>query len=411
VRGVILAYLTGGPSHIDTLDPKPDAPKEIRGDFKTIATTVPGVRIAEHLPRLARILNQMTLIRSMRTTTVVHEMAAHRLFGGVTETPPGTGLAGSRRDRPHLGSLFAAAHPQTPGIPPSIVLPYRMNLGGRPYPGQDAGFLGARFDPWFVTGDPNASTFGPGNLALPDYLTLPRLRNRTNLLANLEGHRRRLDRRAASSSMDDLRRQAIGILTSSACRTAFEIGREDPRLRDRYGRTSMGQGLMLARRLIEAGVPMVQVNMGSPEMWDTHGDGFNQLKNNLLPQFERALFALQEDLTLRGLIDEVLVVATGEFGRAPRIGQPVPGGCGASQNGRDHWGNVYSILAFGAGVRRGQLLGASDRIGAYPATASYTPADLAANILQCLGVNPANTLRDDLGQSFPVNSGTLIPWN
>jgi hypothetical protein len=405
IRGVILAHLPGGMSHIDTLDPKPEAPQEIRGTFGTIPTAVAGVRFTEHLPRLADALAEMTVIRSMRTPTVVHEQAAHRLFSGVDQTPPGSTNAASRHDRPHLGSLVSWARPQAPGLPSAVVLPNTLRFTGN-YPGQNGGFLGGRFDPWFVIGDPNAANFGPGALSLHADNNLDRLAERESLLEAIDN----LERDAATSAMDSHHQAALGILTASTCRDAFDLSREHPSVRNRYGRNRMGQGLLAARRLVEAGVPLVQVNLGLTEVWDTHVGNFTRLRNQLLPPFDLALSALVEDLTQRGLRDDVLVVAASEFGRGPRIGQAVPGGCNAGPDGRDHWGSVFSILAFGAGVGRGQVLGASDRIGAYPASASYTPADLGASMLQALGIDPNMMLRDDLGQTYPINSGTPIPW-
>jgi hypothetical protein len=411
IRGVILAFCPGGPSHLETLDPKPDAPKEVRGSFTTIATKQPGVRIGEHLPRLARRLDRMTLVRSMRTTSPVHELAVHRLFGGVDETPPGTGVAASRFDRPHLGALVAAARPAPRSVPPAVVLPTRLTFQGATFPGQNAGFLGARFDPWHLVGDPTAAGFGPSELAPPAELSLDRLAGRARMLAAVEAQRRDLDRAAAVGHLDAFRRRAVELLASSACRDAFDLGREDPRVRDRYGRTLMGQGLLLGRRLVEAGVPLVQVNLGDSNVWDTHEDNFTRLKDVLLPPFDRAVSALVDDLEARGLLDEVLVIVTGEFGRTPRIGVPIKGGAGARPNGRDHWPGVFSLLAFGAGVARGQLLGASDRLAAHPASASFTPADLAATILPALGVDPGVQILDPLGRRFPVNSGSPIPWS
>lgn len=411
IRGVILAFCPGAPSHLETLDPKPDAPAEIRGSFATIATALPGVRLSEHLPALARCLDRVTLVRSMATTSPVHELAVHRLFGGVTETPANTGVAASRRDRPHLGALLAAARPAPRGLPSSVVLPTRLTFEGAVFPGQNAGFLGARYDPWHLVGDPTAPGFGPANLTLPEGLDRDRLRRRTTLLSLIDAQRRDLDRQAACSVLDEHRRKAISILTSPACRTAFDLEREEPRRRDRYGRTLMGQGLLLGRRLIEAGVPLVQVNLGDSNVWDTHTDNFTRLQNTLLPPFDRAVSALIDDLTDRGLREEVLVIVTGEFGRTPRIGMPIKGGAGATPTGRDHWPNVFSLLAFGAGVGRGQVLGASDRQAAHPASASYTPADLGANILRALAVPPEAEIHDMFGQPFRVNSGAPIPWN
>src|SRR5579884_3880853 len=226
-RGVILAFCPGAPSHLETLDPKPDAPAEIRGSFGTIATALPGVRLGEHLPQLAGRLDRVTLVRSMTTTSPVHELAVHRLFTGVTETPANTGVAASRRDRPHLGALVAATRPAPPGLPSAVVLPTRLTFEGATFPGQNAGFLGARHDPWHLVGDPTAPGFGPANLTLPEGLDLARLRRRTTLLAVVDAQRRQLDRQAAD--LDERRRQAVALLTSTACRDAFDLAREDPR--------------------------------------------------------------------------------------------------------------------------------------------------------------------------------------
>jgi uncharacterized protein (DUF1501 family) len=409
-RGVILAFCPGAPSHLETLDPKPDAPVEIRGSFGTIATALPGIRLSEHLPQLARRLDRVTLVRSMTTTSPVHELAVHRLFAGATETPANTGVAASRRDRPHLGALVAAAHPAPPCLPSAVVLPTRLTFEGAVFPGQNAGFLGARYDPWHLVGDPIAPGFGPDSLMLPEGLDLARLRQRNTLLDLVDAQRRALDQQAACAVLDEHRRQALAILTSSACRNAFDLEREETRRRDRYGRTLMGQGLLLGRRLIEAGVPLVQVNLGESNVWDTHTDNFTRLKDILLPPFDRAVSALIDDLTERGLMEEVLIVVTGEFGRTPRIGMPIKGGAGATPTGRDHWPGVFSLLAFGSGVARGQVLGASDRHAAHPASASYTPADLGATILRFLGVKPDTEIRDMFGQPFLVNTGSPIPW-
>jgi hypothetical protein len=347
----------------------------------------------------------------MTTTSPVHELAVHRLFAGVTETPANTGVAASRRDRPHLGALLAAARPAPRGLPTSVVLPTRLTFEGAVFPGQNAGFLGARYDPWHLVGDPTAPGFGPDSLTLPEGLDLSRMRQRSALLSLVDAQRRDLDQQSACTVLDEHRRKAISILTSPVCRNAFDLEREEPRRRDRFGRTLMGQGLLLARRLIEAGVPLVQVNLGDSNVWDTHTDNFTRLKNILLPPFDRAVSALIDDLTERGLMEEVLVVVTGEFGRTPRIGMPIKGGAGATPTGRDHWPGVFSLLAFGAGVRKGQVLGASDRQAAHPASASYTPADLGANILGVLGVKPDAEIHDMFGQPFRVNAGTPIPWD
>jgi hypothetical protein len=412
---VILAFCTGGISQLDTFDPKPNAPVEVRGEFGTIATALPGVRVCEHLLGIACRLDRATLVRSMTTPTLVHEPAAHRIFGGVNETPAGTGTAASRSDRPHLGALAASVAPgRSPtGLPHSVILPTRLNFEGTVFPGQNAGFLGPGFDPWHLVGDPTDPDFGPTELALPEWLTTARLDDRSTLLAVVEAQRRTLDRGVDSPTaiLDLARRRATEMLASPRCRNAFDLAREDPRLRDRYGRTLMGQGLLLGRRLVEAGVPLVQVNLGESNVWDTHANNFGRLRDSLLPPFDRAVSALMDDLDARGLWDEVLVVVTGEFGRTPRIGVvSTKDGAGAMPDGRDHWASVFTLLAFGAGVGRGRVLGASDRLASHSASESYSPADLGATILGALGVDGRAEIRDRLGRPFPVNLGTPIPW-
>jgi hypothetical protein len=410
IRGVLLAFCPGGPSHLETFDPKPDAPRDVRGEFDSIATAIPGVRLGQYLPGLAGRLDRMTLVRSMMTTSPVHELAVHRLLGGVTEPPPGTGVAATRNDRPHLGALVAAARRPRNGIPPSVILPTRLTFEGTTFPGQNAGFLGARSDPWHLVGDPSDPGFAASVLSLPTEIDLARGQERASFLGVVDRQRREFEHSTAVQDFDEFRRRAMDVLVSGECRRAFDLSREDPRLRDRYGRTLMGQGLLLGLRLVEAGVPLVQVNLGDSNVWDTHENNFGRLKDVLLPPFDQAVSALIDDLDARGLWDEVLVIVTGEFGRTPRVGQPIKGGAGAKPDGRDHWPSVFSLLAFGAGVARGHVRGASDRLASFPRTAAYSPADLAANILHALGIDPTGILTDAFGRPFPVNSGTPIPW-
>jgi hypothetical protein len=410
LRGIILAFCPGGPSHLETFDPKPDAPREVRGEFDTIATAVPGVRFGEHLPGLAQRMDRVTVVRSMMTTSPVHELAVHRLLGGVTEPPSGTGVAATRNDRPHLGAVIAASRRPARGIPPAVILPTRLTFQGATFPGQNAGFLGARYDPWHLVGDPADPRFAASVLDLPDDITPARGRARANWLGLVDRQRREFDQSRSARDFDVFRHQAMDVLASGECRRAFDLEREDPRVRDRYGRTLMGQGLLLGLRLVEAGVPLVQVNLGDSNVWDTHENNFGRLKETLLPPFDRSVSALIDDLDRRGLWDEVLVIVTGEFGRTPRVGQPIKGGAGAKPDGRDHWPGVFSLLAFGAGVARGHVLGGSDRLASFPKSAAYSPADLAANVFQALDINAAGTLTDALGRPFPVNSGAPIPW-
>ena len=411
IRGVILAFCPGGPSHLETFDPKPDAPREVRGEFETIATGVPGVRFSQYLPGLARRMDRVTVVRSMMTTSPVHELAVHRLLCGVTETPPGTGVAATRNDRPHLGALLAASRQASRGIPPAVILPTRLTFEGTTFPGQNAGFLGARYDPWHLVGDPADAGFASSVLNLPAEVGLVRSEKRSELLGMVETQQRVLDRSAAVLDFDRFRRQAIEVLASGKCRRAFDLSREDPRLRDRYGRTLMGQGLLLGLRLVEAGVPLVQVNLGDSNVWDTHENNFGRLKGILLPPFDQAVSALIDDLEGRRLWDEVLVIVTGEFGRTPRIGQPIKGGAGAKPDGRDHWPGVFSLLAFARVWRRAMSWVPAIAWPRFHAQRPHTPADLAANVLGALGVNPSAVLTDPLGRPYPLNSGTPIPWD
>jgi Protein of unknown function (DUF1501) len=407
-RSVILAFCPGAPSHIDTWDPKPDAPAQVRGEFSSIATKTPGLRVTEHLPGLAVLSDRFSLIRSMTHGEREHEPGSHAMLAGLPKAPANASERANRStDWPNLGSVFAYTRPAPPDLPTAVVLPTKLTFEGYSFPGQNAGFLGARYDPWHIEGDPNAPDFQPPSLDLPEGLSISRIGARDNLLAEVDARRRELERVGEVDRLDDLRRKAVALLASRRTRDAFDLTREDPRLRDRYGRHLMGQGLLLARRLVEAGVGLVQVNLGVMNHWDTHNDNFTTLKNTLLPPFDRGVSALIEDLHARGLDDDVLLIVTGEFGRTPRVGQKTTV-ANATSSGRDHWGGVFSTLVSGGGTRPGLVLGASDKIGAYPATTSYTPADLAATVYHQAAIDPAQEVRDMFGRPFRLNSGTPI---
>jgi uncharacterized protein (DUF1501 family) len=407
-RSVILAFCPGAPSHIDTWDPKPDAPVQFRGEFATIATQTPGLRVSEHLPKLAAMSDRYTLIRSMTHGQREHEPGSHVLLAGLERPPSGaTERANRATDWPNLGSVLAFTRPSPTDIPTAVVLPTKLTFGGYSFPGQNAGFLGPQYDPWHLEGDPNEPRFGPSALDLPQGLSLGRIGERSALLAAVETQRRAMDRVAEGGKLDGMRQKAIALLASRRARDAFDLEREDPRLRDRYGRTLMGQSLLLARRLVEAGVGLVQANLGPMNHWDTHNDNFNTLKSKLLPPYDQGVSALLEDLDVRGLRDDVLVIVTGEFGRTPRVGQQTTV-ANATTSGRDHWGGVFTTLVYGGGTRGGQVIGASDKIGGFPATAGYTPADLAATVYQQLGIDGEQEVRDMLGRPFRLNSGTVI---
>jgi hypothetical protein len=409
-RSCVLFLLHGGPSQLDTWDPKPDAPAEVRGEFRPIATTVPGLRVCEHLPRLARLAHRFTVVRSMTHASLFHNSATYLVTTG--QPPPRELIAftPTENDFPHLGAQVGLRRPGGRDLPAAVTLPDPVSDGPYPTPGQGAGFLDARYAPFRIVGDPNADDFAVDGLAAGPELQGGRLDGRRSLLRAIDEHLGRLadDRRLAD--LDGYRRRAYALLTSDATRRAFDLAREAPRLRERYGRHKYGQSLLLARRLVEAGVRLVTVYWGGRvnnplPHWDTHFNNNRRLKEELLPPFDQCFSAFLEDVAARGLLRDTLVVCTGEFGRTPRFGQFT--GNGVDQSGRDHWARCYSLVVAGGPAGGGRVLGRSDRIAAYPADDPYTPQDLAATILHGLGIDPADTVRDGFGRPVPLSTGRV----
>ncbi len=405
-KSVVLIFLTGAPSHIDMFDLKPEAPEEIRGEFKPIATRAPGVEYGEHLPMLAARADKLAVIRSMTHGLPSHEHATHMMLTGIDAMPPGATHMASRADWPCYASGLDQLRPRSDGVPSGVMLPTYLN-NGYGFSGQNAGVLGPKFDPWHIKSDPNDPGFRVEELTLPAGLSADALDDRRGLLARVDGQAAALEGLAPSEAFGGMQDKAFTMLTSGRVKRAFDLDAEDPRTRDRYGRHMFGQSLLLARRLVEAGVPIVQANMGHMNNWDTHTENFQQLKNRLLPPLDRGVSAFLDDLEARGLLDETLVVMVGEFGRTPRIGQD-------SQNlpqhktGRDHWAGVFSAAFAGGGVRGGQVIGKSDRTAAYPASRGYYPSDLGATIYTALGLDPAGEVRDKLGRPLQLNRGEVI---
>jgi uncharacterized protein (DUF1501 family) len=401
-KSVIVILLSGGLGQHDSFDMKPEAPEAMRGEFKPIATAVPGIRMCEHLPRLARRAGKLAIVRSMSHPEGNHLVAVHRVLTGQPSNPRGaTDLdrVASRDDFPCYAAVLDRVRRRTDGVPSGVALPIRLVEGPLTWPGQDAGFLGPRHDPWQLRLDPNHPEARDDTLALPPGLDPGRLHRRRHLL--VQG--------GASSPGDpflDQQDAALALLCNGRVGQALDLDREDPRLVDRYGRHSFGQSLLIARRLVEVGVPIVQASMGIVQTWDTHVANFPRLRDNLLPPLDQAVSALLDDLEFRGLLDETLVVMLGEFGRTPRISPLTPGAI----PGRDHWPKVFPAVFAGAGVVGGQLIGKSDRLGAYPLSRSFGPPDLAATIYNALGVDPATELRDRLGRPLRLCSGeTMAP--
>jgi hypothetical protein len=407
-KSVILVFLTGGLSHLDSFDMKPDAPDGIRGEFKAIKTAVPGITMCEHLPQFAARAGQLAIVRSMAHGYTNHLNATHEILTGHSQPGAFFDKIASRDDYPCYAAAIDAIRPRGDGVPSGVMLPTFLMEGPLVWPGQHAGFLGPKHDPWQVRQDPNRPGFGFEGLTLPEGLSVERLEGRKSLLDQVGPH---VDRITASAHerrdpfAEQLER-AYTLLLSGKVARAFDLNREDPRLRDRYGRHSFGQSLLLARRLVAAGVPVVQVNMGRVQNWDTHSGNFKSLKGRLLPPLDRGVGALLDDLQVQGLLEETLVVVTGEFGRTPRIGSST--GNANGRDGRDHWARVFSAVFAGGGVRGGQTIGQSDRMGAYPASRPYTPGDLAATIYRALGVDPDHELHDRLGRPIRLCTGQEI---
>jgi hypothetical protein len=403
-KSLILVFLTGAPSHLDMFDLKPDAPPEIRGEFKPIATTVPGLTISEHLPRLAARADKYTLVRSLSHRENNHLVATHHLLTGYPQPGAFFDKVASRDDWPSYSSGLSYLRPRTDGIPSGVNLPTFLMEGALTWPGQHAGFLGPRHDPWQVTRDPNTPDFRMDSLRLDPAIEVNRLGDRRSLLAEIDRQRDNLASAAEGRRLSDQQSQAFSLLTSGRIAEAFEMDREPVAVRDRYGRHAFGQSLLLARRLVQAGVPVVQANMGRVQNWDTHGDNFGRLKNTLLPPLDQGVAALLDDLDATGLLDDTLVLMLGEFGRTPKISGMRTG----KDVGRDHWAPCFFGVFSGAGVRGGQVIGKSDKIGAYPITTPYTPDDVGATVYHVLGVDPESEVRDRLGRPTQLNRGQVM---
>jgi hypothetical protein len=404
---VLIVLLSGGPSQLDTFDPKPEAPAEVRGEFSTTPTTVPGVAVSEHLPHLARQFDRWAIVRTLAHREHNHLLATHvALTGRPTPLPRGGSdldRVESRSDFPNYAAALDFVRPRRDGIPTGVSLPNYLIEGPLTWPGQHAGFLGAKYDPWQIQGDPNDANFRMQALSMRDGVTVDRLRSRRELLDEL-AQGRTAPLAGEASVFRDQQEIAFHLLTSGRLVEAFEINRESEEIRERYGRNKFGQSLLLSRRLIDAGVPVVQATMGIVQTWDTHVDNWGKLKNTLLPQLDRGLAALMDDLQESGRLSQTLVIVMGEFGRTPRIstlpGQTIPG--------RDHWAHTYSGLFAGAGVRGGQVIGQTDMQAAYPVTRSWSPADICSTIFHALGVDPAVTIIDPLQRPHHLRNGNVI---
>jgi len=407
-RSVLIVMLSGGPSQLDTFDPKPEAPLEIRGEFSAVSTSIPGISVCEHLPLLASRMEHWSILRTMAHREHNHLLATHvALTGRPTPIPRGGSdldRVESRNDFPNFAAALDFVNPRTDGIPTGVSLPNYMIEGPLTWPGQHAGFLGTRHDPWQINHDPNDPAFKVDSLTLPKEVNGSRLVNRRALLDGLNRGEALLTSDSRASAFGEQQDVAFSLLTSAKVADAFRIDAESEAVRNRYGRNKFGQSLLLSRRLVEAGVPVIQATMGIVQTWDTHVDNWGRLKNTLLPQLDSGLAALMDDLHSTGLIHDTMVIVMGEFGRTPRVstlpGQTVPG--------RDHWAHAYSGLFAGAGIRGGQVIGETDAIAAYPVTRSWSPADVGTTVFDALGVSHDAVVMDPLNRPNHLLNGEVI---
>ncbi len=414
-KACILLFMWGGPAQQDTWDPKPDAPVEYRGEFQPIATKIPGVHICEHLPRLARLADKLTIIRSMTHGDVDHTTATHQLLAGRPVPRRGAPL---EEDWPTYGAVLARLGRGKGPLPPFVSMMPRVPDGAPRFVesshGQGAGWLGPHWEPLRIDADASKPDYRVGDFELRADVPLERTDRRRALLRQIDGQLRGLEQAPQAEAMGSQYERAFSLLASPEAVAAFDLGREELRTRERYGMNLHGQAVLQARRLVEAGVPLVTVfwqNDGLTNVsvyWDTHNRNFIDLKTRLCPPADQAFSALLEDLEQRGLLDETLVVWTGEMGRTPRVGQSVVGGAGAGRDGRDHWSNVFTTVLAGGGVRGGYVRGSSDRYAAYPASQPTSPADLAATIYHCLGVDPRREMTDRLGRPMVLCDGSPL---
>lgn len=393
---VILIWLDGGPGHTDTYDMKPDAPAEYRGIWKPIRSKVPGFDVTELFPKQARVTDKFSVVRSVHHDTGDHFAGAHRML---TTKNMGVGGANQPQKFPGLGAIVSQqVGPRQPGMPGQVGVPHAASVGLAP--GYFGGhMLGVQHDPFVPGGDPNAAGFQVRNLNMAGGLTLEKLEDRRTLLRHFDDRRSRLEDLPTTRAMDRFAQEAYEFVAGPNARAAFDIGKEDPRLRDRYGRNTWGQSTLLARRLVEAGSTFVTVHLGG---WDHHWDlkgGYE----NYLPKVDALVATLFEDLDDRGLLDTTLVVLCGEFGRTPKMNDGGNGGPAGSKGtpGRDHWGNAMAVLMGGGGVKGGRLVGSTDRLGGQPHTRAVTPSNVHATIYQVLGIDPKLQLLEPTGR--PVN--------
>jgi len=408
-RSVIYIFLSGGLSQHDTFDMKPDAPSDVRGEFQSIRTKTPGLHICEHLPELAKRSHLWSICRSLSHEWNEHSQGHHIMLTGQSDIPTGFDpRAPKESDWPSIAAIANQVLTPRGNLPPALVLPDKIvHRTGRTLPGQFGGRMGSKYDPFFVeaspympkaygaypdylfhhaTGseDPQGKVFGMPGLTLPEGMDFERLRNRMALMNHLNEQQGYLESLAETQGMDRYQQMAADLLFDPKTKAAFDVHAVADQKQDRYGRNAFGWSLLMARQLVEAGVGLVQVNLGNNEAWDNHQAIFPNLRDYLLPPMDRAVSALLDDLHESGMLEDTLVVMASEFGRTPKI-TTLPS---AKLPGRDHWGALQTVFFAGGGVQGGRVVGSSDKIGAYPASDPQKPEDFAATIYHSLGLPP-----------------------
>ena len=418
-KSVIVLFLQGGPSHIDIWDPKPDAPSNVRGEFKPIKTKVPGIELSETMPKLGQAIDKATLIRSMSYTPAGlfnHTAAIYQMLTGYPPdvvSPSGQLEPPSPIDFPTAGSWISKFLPPTEPVLPFVEMPRPLQESNVIGKGGAAGFIGKEFDPYRLYQDP-AKSVKLDDLALRKETPQGRLQDRFELLKGINGSMKELEKAVDSYALDKYYEQAFDLVLSGKARDAFDLEKESSSMRDRYGRFTFGQGALMARRLVEAGTRFVQLNWpsvanGNPETtaWDTHAANFGPLKNLHCPKLDQALSALLEDMSERGLLDETLVIAVGEFGRSPRLGVSTSGNTN-SPDGRDHWPYCYTAVAAGAGIPGGRLYGESDDTASSPREKPVHPNDLLSTVYYALGIDPNQEIHNHLNQPRALVKGKAL---
>ncbi|MCH7688989.1 MAG: DUF1501 domain-containing protein [Planctomycetes bacterium] len=405
-KNCIILFLSGGASHHDTFDPKPEAPVEIRGEFDTIATALSGVRFSEYLPKTATLMDRVALIRSMTHKSSGHAPGGYIMFTG-HEYPRSPSAANfmSRDEMPHIGSALAKVSPGNGPMFPFVLVPKRLDAGSKRRAGQWGGSLGSKYDPMLTGGNPNDENFRLEHLPLVANRPAPVFRRRKKLIDQLNSQTEYLQKNDLARSLAANQQKALDVISSEAVRRAVDLSIEKKEVRERYGRNLFGQSVMLGKRLLDAGSRLVQVNWLRTQgekgyAWDSHRENFEALREDLIPPFDVAYHALITELEEKGQLDETLVVVAGEFGRTPKVT--------LTTAGREHWPYCFSVLLAGAGIKGGQVYGASDRIGAYPADLPVSPGDLTATIYHLLGVDPHMEVHDQIGKPFILSKGEPI---